>query len=138
MYYFAAVMIIIVLSVAFAVFAQDSNDGKNVEFLKSYGWEVSGKSIEQAEVIIPEPFDLVYENYNKLQLEAGLDLRLYMGKHGMRYTYIVENYPQEVGESVRANVIMIDGEPVGGDICTVSINGFMHSLNFPENGKTAE
>ncbi|MCD8180020.1 MAG: DUF4830 domain-containing protein [Firmicutes bacterium] len=132
MMYFAAVLIIAVTAFAFAVFASDGADAENAEFLRGYGWEVSEKAVEKAEVIIPDPFDLVYESYNKIQLDAGLDLRPYMGMRGMRYTYIVENYPKDVGEDVRANVICINGEPVGGDIMTVSINGFMHSLNFED------
>ena len=75
----------------------------------------------------------MYENYNDIQLKAGLDLRPYMGMKGVRYTYIVENYPKDVGEEVRANVICINKEPVGGDIMTVSIRGFIHSLNFDDS-----
>lgn len=132
MMYFAAVLIIIVTTLAFVLFASGETDTGNAEFLKGYGWEVEAKAIEQADVIIPNPFDRVYESYNKIQLEAGLDLRPYMGMRGVRYTYIVTNYPKEVGEEVRANVICINGEPVGGDIMTVSIHGFMHSLNWDD------
>ena len=39
-----------------------------LDFLKSYGWECEPYPIEKSEVIIPDPFDLVYESYNKLQL----------------------------------------------------------------------
>lgn len=135
MMYFAAVLIIIVTTLAFVHFASGEAGTRNVEFLKSYGWEVKEKAVEQADVIIPNPFDRVYESYNKIQLEAGLDLRPYMGMQGVRYTYIVTNYPKDVGEDVRANIICINGEPVGGDIMTVSINGFMHSLNFNDSLK---
>ena len=132
MYYVAAVMIITAIAFAFTVFAQGSYDEKNREFLKSYGWETEGNSIERADIIIPDPFDLVYESYNKMQLEAGLDLREYMGMSGTRYTYVINNYPESTDDEVRANVICINDSPVGGDICTVSLNGFMHSLNYPE------
>ena len=43
--------------------------------------------------------------------------------------YSVVNYPIDTGETVYANVICIDGKPVAGDVMTVGINGFMHSLN---------
>lgn len=132
MMYLVSVVIIMVTTLCFVLFASGETDVNNIVFLKDYGWEVGPKAVEKAEVIIPKPFDLVYENYNKMQLEAGLDLEPYMGMRGMRYTYIVENYPKDVGEEVRANVICIDSEPVGGDIMTVSVNGFMHSLKFPE------
>ena len=130
--YLISVMIILTVTLAFVFFASGAEDEGNIEFLKSYGWEVDGRCVDEAEVIIPKPFDAVYESYNKLQKRAGLDLEPYMGKRGRRYTYIVTNYPREVGEEVRANVLCIDGERVAGDIMTVSANGFMHSLNFSD------
>lgn len=133
MMYFISVVIIIVTTLMFVLFASGETDTNNIVFLKGYGWEVRTKSVEKEDIIIPKPFDRVYENYNDIQLKAGLDLRPYMGMKGVRYTYIVENYPKDVGEEVRANVICINNEPVGGDIMTVSIRGFMHSLNFDDS-----
>ena len=133
MMYFISVVIIIVTTLMFVLFASGETDTNNIVFLKGYGWEVRTKSVEKEDIIIPKPFDRVYENYNAIQLKAGLDLRPYMGMKGVRYTYIVENYPKDVGEEVRANVICINNEPVGGDIMTVSIRGFIHSLNFDDS-----
>ena len=133
MMYFISVVIIIVTTLMFVLFASGETDTNNLVFLKGYGWEVRTKSVEKEDIIIPKPFDRVYENYNDIQLKAGLDLRPYMGMKGVRYTYIVENYPKDVGEEVRANVICINNEPVGGDIMTVSIRGFIHSLNFDDS-----
>ena len=132
MMYFISVVIIIVTTLMFVLFASGETDTNNIVFLKGYGWEVRTKAVEK-DIIIPKPFDRVYENYNDIQLKAGLDLRPYMGMKGVRYTYIVENYPKDVGEEVRANVICINNEPVGGDIMTVSIRGFIHSLNFDDS-----
>ena len=133
MMYFISVVIIIVTTLMFVLFASGETDTNNIVFLKGYGWEVRTKSVKKEDIIIPKPFDRVYENYNDIQLKAGLDLRPYMGMKGVRYTYIVENYPKDVGEEVRANVICINNEPVGGDIMTVSIRGFIHSLNFDDS-----
>ena len=133
MMYFISVVIIIVTTLMFVLFASGETDTNNIVFLKGYGWEVRTKSVEKEDIIIPKPFDRVYENYNDIQLKAGLDLRPYMGMKGVRYTYIVENYPKDVGEEVRANVICINNEPVGGDIMTVSIRGFIHTLNFDDS-----
>lgn len=133
MMYFISVVIIIVTTLMFVLFASGETDTNNIVFLKGYGWEVRTKAVEKEDIIIPKPFDRVYENYNDIQLKAGLDLRPYMGMKGVRYTYIVENYPKDVGEEVRANVICINNEPVGGDIMTVSICGFIHSLNFDDS-----
>ena len=133
MMYFISVVIIIVTTLMFVLFASGETDTNNIVFLKGYGWEVRTKAVEKEDIIIPKPFDRVYENYNDIQLKAGLDLRPHMGMKGVRYTYIVENYPKDVGEEVRANVICINNEPVGGDIMTVSIRGFIHSLNFDDS-----
>lgn len=133
MMYFISVVIIIVTTLMFVLFASGETDTNNIVFLKGYGWEVRTKAVEKEDIIIPKPFERVYENYNDIQLKAGLDLRPYMGMKGVRYTYIVENYPKDVGEEVRANVICINNEPVGGDIMTVSIRGFIHSLNFDDS-----
>lgn len=121
------------LFVFMAFFCTDvmSNEDDIIEFLGTYGWECEAKYTDKSEVIIPGPFDLVYENYNEIQLEAGLDLRNYMGKKCTRYTYVITNYPKDTGETVYANVIVCMGKCIGGDICTVSLGGFMHSLKYP-------
>ena len=128
--YIAAIIIIVVTAFGFIWFASGADVDEGINLLQSYGWQVERTPVDQAEVIIPDPFDLVYENYNKLQIEAGLDLLPYRGMHGRRYTYTVINYPVDVGEPVLANVICIDGKAVAGDIMTVSSNGFMHSLKY--------
>ena len=125
--YAFAVIIIAFITVVFVVFATDIDD-TNVKFLSELGWQVEEECVDFSDIIIPEPFDLVYENYNKMQIKSGFDLRPYKGKKGRRYTYKVINYPVKVDEDVYANVICIDATPVGGDICTVSLDGFMHGL----------
>lgn len=132
MLYFAAVVTILLVTFAFVYFASGEGNAGNVEFLESYGWKVDKNAIETEEFTIPEEFDKVYENYNELQKKAGLDLEPYKGRKAKRYTYIVKNYPCEVGEEVRANVVTVDGKCVAGDIMTVSTGGFMHSLLYED------
>ncbi len=112
------------------IFLSSKKQENNIEFLKSYGWEVENVPIEKETVKIPQVFDTVYTDYNLLQLQAGLNLLDYQGKSGTRYTYVVTNYPKPTKSQVRANVIVIDGTPVAGDIMTVELDGFMHSLSF--------
>lgn len=124
-------LVVIMIATAFmCVLANSKCNMKNVEFLKKYNWEVETAPIERVEFVIPEAFDEVYNNYNSLQKEAGLDLLPYAGYSAVRYTYIVKNFPLDIDEEVRANVICVDDIPVAGDISTVSIDGFMYSLNF--------
>ncbi len=130
--FFIVIVLIVLISFIFIVYGNRGDVRAVCEFLKSYGWEVDRIPTDTAEVIIPKDFDEVYKNYNKIQEKSQLDLTPYKGMKGTRYTFIVKNYPIDVGETVYANVIVIDSEPVAGDIMTVSIDGFMHSLS--ENG----
>ena len=88
--------------------------------------------MDSEKIHIPEVFDEVYKGYNKIQSDAGLDIEPYRGKEAVRYTFEILNYPYNVGEKVYANVICVKGEPVAGDVMTVSVNGFMHSLKMPK------
>ncbi len=129
--YFVTVLIIFIICVAFVAFAKDINS-ENIQFLKSFGWETSPQPIETQSFTLPELPDDVYISYNRLQIEAGLDLSPYFGKSGIRYTYAVLNFPYPES-NVRANVLVIDSKPVAGDIMTVKSDGFMRSLNFPND-----
>ncbi len=129
LYIMSAVMFII-CAISFVVFGAQIHNDNNIEFLNSYGWDVCKNYTDKCKIIIPDPFDNVYENYNRLQLEAGLDLLPYCGKSGTRYTYQVTNYPIDVHDTVYANVIVIDNTCVGGDIMTLPLDGFMHSLSY--------
>lgn len=135
-FFFAAGLPVAVMVTAVIVVRSESGErDKCVDFLLSYGWEVSAEEKESVQINIPAVFDEVYKSYNKLQKEAGLDLQPYAGKSGTRYSFTVTNYPIDVGETVYADVICVDGTPVAGDIMTVSLHGFMHSLsvNVPEH-----
>ena len=74
---------------------------------------------------IPFEFDMVYNNYNEIQKEAGYDLLPYRGKDCIMYTYEIYNHP--FGRC-NANIIVYKNEIIGGDISSVSLNGFMTAL----------
>lgn len=107
------------------------NNEQRQDYLKSFGWEVSDEPVEIVEVVIPEKFGEVYSRYNKLQREQGFDLEKYKGKLVKRYTYAVNNYPNEP-EYVRANMLVINGQIIGGDICSLKLDGFMHGFKKQE------
>ena len=108
-------------------------DSERIQYLAQFGWELSPKPLETKDVQIPQEFDKVYEPYNKLQLSQNFDLTPYRGKTVTRYTYAVTNYPDGV-EDVRANLLVSGGEIIGGDICNVSLGGFMHGFNLEGTG----
>ena len=75
-----------------------------VDFLKQFGWEVEEDPIEIMEIRIPKEFDKVYQSYNELQKEVGLDLEKYKGRRVKRYTYKVLNHPSSKDVEVRGNI----------------------------------
>lgn len=101
-----------------------------VSFLKEYEWEVDEQPVEFEEVLIPSEFDEVFTAYNDLQKTQGYDLLKYKGKHVMRYSFNVKNYPN-VKENVRANILIYKNTVIGGDVCSVNLDGFMHGLEKP-------
>lgn len=129
--YIVAFVLLAVTLLSFVYCGAVSEPDSVKDFLEGYGWQCEALPIEKEEIIIPNPFDEVYKNYNNIQLEAGLNLEPYSGEKCTRYTYIITNYPKKTEEEVRANVIVCKGKCIGGDICTVSLYGFMHSLIYP-------
>ena len=103
-----------------------------VRFLQSYGWEVNEQPCEMVQVVIPETFGDVYENYNEIQKQQGFDLSRFRGKQVSRCSYEVLNYPGQK-EYIRANLLIYNQEVIGGDICSIyAENGFMHGFSLPE------
>jgi len=95
-------------------------------YLESLGYTAESTPIEQKEVTIPETFDSVYTEYNRLQLECGFDLSEYKGKAATLYTYAVTNYPGE--PDVRCDLLVRKDRVIGGNLYTTAIDGFMHGL----------
>ena len=90
-----------------------------------FGWEADPSTETTQRVKIPQEFDAVYEEYNKLQKMCGFDLRPYRGKTAQRYTYIVRNFPYETAEPVYINLYVYQNTMIAGDCMTRSLDGFM-------------
>ncbi|MEG1773893.1 MAG: DUF4830 domain-containing protein [Oscillospiraceae bacterium] len=102
------------------------------EFMQKLGWEVDPAPCETVDVVIPKEFDEIYLNYNALQTEQGMGLEKYRGKRCTRYSYAVLNHPSGAAE-VRLNLLVCAGKIVGGDVCSLGLDGFMQGLAFPES-----
>ncbi|HIT19165.1 MAG TPA: DUF4830 domain-containing protein [Candidatus Fimivivens faecavium] len=103
------------------------------EFAAELGWQIGAAPVEVEEVVVPKEFDAVYEKYNQIQLDQGLGLQKLRGKRMKRYSYEVLNYPGQA-ENVRLNLLVYNGKIVGGDVCSMELDGFMHGLMMPEAG----
>ncbi len=99
-------------------------------FVRSFGWEVEPSSELADGVLIPRQFDDVYEEYNRIQIAQGLDLRYLAGREVERYSYIVQNHPS--GEkNVRITLLVYKGKVVGGDVASPAMDGFIHGFEMP-------
>jgi hypothetical protein len=103
-------------------------------YLASLGYEADPASEEVREVLFPEEFDAVLEDYNALQLSQGFDLRRSAGKPCLCCSYDLAAYPGWDGRVI-ATLYIRHGRLVGGDVHTASVNGFMAPLlPSPKNG----
>ncbi len=118
-----------------AISLKAGNEQERLAFFSQFGWDVDEEPIEVAEIIIPSEFDEVYGKYNEIQTKQNLDLSLYCGKRAKRWTYAVKNYPgyEAKPNYIQANILVYEGMVIGGDICSIEINGFMHGFDFPES-----
>jgi hypothetical protein len=108
-----------------------SDNRERIAFLKQFGWEAESEPVEIDQVLIPQKFNKVYENYNEIQRGQGLDLEKYKGKSCKRIGYRITNYPGG-GDNVRANLLIYEDKVIGGDICSTQLDGFMHGFVKPD------
>ncbi|MDD3693262.1 MAG: DUF4830 domain-containing protein [Oscillospiraceae bacterium] len=102
------------------------NENNRIAFLTGLGYEIDTSAPTVREILIPDEFDEVFENYNKVQQQADMDLKPYRGKRVKCWSYRVLNIPEQ-GE-VLANLFVYKGKIIGGDISSTALDGFMHGL----------
>lgn len=100
-----------------------STNAKRVNFLQSLGLKVNETATEIKDIIIPQNFSKVYENYNQLQTQNGFNLKNYRGKPAKIYTYSIDDDKENV-----AHLIVCDDKIIGGDIASLRIDGNMTGL----------
>lgn len=109
-----------------------STHEERMAFLSQYGWELDEEPVEVQEVIVPSEFDDTYTAYNEIQKDQGFDLTVYAGMRAKRWTYIIKNYSgYENKDCIRVNVLVYDGLVIGGDVCSIELDGFMHGFQMP-------
>jgi hypothetical protein len=89
----------------------EAKDTKGQEkFLKQFNIAVDSKSKSEDSVTIPKTFGTVYEEYNKLQKEIGLDLTSYKGREVSRVVYKIKDAESYV------TLLIYKGHFIGGHI----------------------
>ena len=101
-------------------------DEDRIGFIESFGYTVVGLASE-CEVRVPDDFDAVYTKYNDLQRSQGLNLKKYAGKSLTRYSYYLTDYSGYDGK-VMITLLVYKNRIVGGDVCGVDGEGFMHGF----------
>ena len=112
-----------------ATVSPSGNDGR-VQFLNSYGWDVTTAPAQTSQVRIPEETTEVFDRYNNLQKSQGYDLSSYAGKNVMRYVYQVNNYPGAT-EPVYATLLVYKDAVIGGDVTNTAANGQIRGFKKP-------
>ncbi len=110
-----------------ADFKNIKTEEDRINLLKSFGYEIDAQSLKVEEIIIPEEFDSVLEEYNSLQKSSGFNLEKYKGKKAKRYTYAITNYENQTPAIV--NIIIYKNRIIGADVSSPDMNGFIHGLN---------
>ena len=127
----AAILILLTFAIANSSGGSGNNSADSAEevaeYLESLGWQVDLETASEKQVIIPERFSNVYEEYNKLQKAQGFDLSKYSAQGVTIYTMSVTNYAGYSGNVV-ADVYVWHGKIIGGDIHSLELDGFMHGL----------
>lgn len=136
---FTVLMAIIGTFFAFGVFQPETAQVENLgryslkvsdreeteSFFSQFGLNVDFSGCIEREIIIPEEFDSVYEEYNNLQKSQGLDLSKYKGQKAQQriYPIITDNRREYY-----AVLIVIKDKVVGGHLNTGGVDEPL--LNF--------
>lgn len=129
----AVAAILVLLTIAIGSSSGSSKDARVgsaddvADFLEGLGWTVDEMSAVKKEVVIPQEFSEIYEEYNSLQKAQGYDLFNYSGEQVTIFTFSVTNYSSYSGKVV-ADVYVLDGKVIGGDVHSLELDGFMHGL----------
>ncbi len=126
---FVVLIVLIICAIVYSS-GHDENIVLCTSFLSDLGYSTEKEPYDEEEIKIPEGFGQVYENYNKLQIEAGFDLTPLRGCTVKRYSFHIKD-----NENLDANILIFEGKICGGDICNPSLSGYMLPLtkNVSEN-----
>lgn len=113
-----------------------TNDGR-VQFLKSFGWDVSTSPVESSQVKIPEETSEVFDRYNDLQISQGYNLKDFAGKNVMRFVYKINNYPGAT-EPVYATILVYKNQVIGGDVTDTAAKGQIRGFQMPAGSTQTE
>ena len=107
-----------------------ATDEARCAYLASLGWEVDPEPVELLHLTLPDELVEPYLSYNRIQLSQGFDLTPCCGETLERCTYRVNNYPGRA-RGCQADLYLLDGVIVAGDIVCTGADGFIDTLEYP-------
>lgn len=96
------------------------------KFAEQLGLNISEYPIMIQKIRIPETFDPIYNDYNKMQKDFGLDLLPYSGRKCTLYTYSIID-PYNTTDTV-LNIIIFRGRIIGGDVSESIYKGKLYGF----------
>ena len=99
-----------------------------VKFLSQFGIQADKSTKKTDTVTIPENFNEVYEDYNTLQNEAGLDLKPFRGEKVSRVVYKINK------KEGYATLLIFRGRVIGGHLSTGEYSDGYEALNYGSIG----
>lgn len=106
------------------VFPKGEEAADRKAYLYSLGYRVDSEDEVKTPIKIPTDFSEIYEEYNEKQIKAGFNLKDYKGRQATLYSYPLDDF----GEGVYISLIVCDGRIIGGDVSSVSADGFVLPL----------
>lgn len=98
-----------------------------LEFLSSLGYQAEPEPVRTQEVLIPKEFTEVYDRYNTLQKNQGLDLEKYKNKKVMQYVYALPA-PENGDSPGQITLLTYKNKLIAADISKSGPDGFMREL----------
>lgn len=98
-----------------------------LQFLFCNGISVSDEFTVES-IILSDDDEDVFSDYNDIQKENGFDLEDYVGKSVKRYTFEVNQESAADSKLLFAVVFTYNGEIIGADIHSPSVDGFIRGV----------
>lgn len=103
----------------FTIISNQNNNLTPEQYLKNLKYDI--QYVDENEIIIPQNFNQILKEYNKLQKEQGFDLSKYCGKKCIKKRFVVSS-PKNKSQKYVADMIVYEGKLIGGDIHTQIYN----------------
>lgn len=110
----------------YSTLAADTN--AQAKFLSQFGIKIDKSTKKTDTVTIPKDFNEVYEDYNDLQLEAGLDLKPFRGEQVSRVVYKINK------KEGYATLLIFRGRVIGGHLSTGEFSDGYEALSYGKIG----